>query len=172
MDDPLDLSQFDAERVALDLEPIDLMLLADGVVERAIASSQRPRVTLIASPSVVVMADAARIERVLANLLVNALNYTMAHSSIYIVVEAYPDRARVSVSDEGPGISPEDASFVFQKFRRAPTSQGRDGYGLGLDVSRKIIEAHGGRIGLDSRPGDGSQFYFELPRIQPNMTAW
>lgn len=172
IDDLLDLSQFDAERVSLDLEPTDLTLLADGVLERAVAPSERPRVTLVASPSVVVMADAARIERVLANLLVNALKYTAAHSAIHIVVEAHPSYARVSVSDEGPGISPEHATMVFQKFKRAPTSHGRDGYGLGLYVSRKIIEAHGGRIGLDSRPGDGSQFFFELPRMLPSMTAW
>src|SRR5690606_13760352 len=72
-------------------------------------------------------------------------------------------RACVSVIDSGPGIPNDEVATLFHKYRRASTSRGHNGSGIGLYVSRKIVEAHGGSVGVESVPGAGSRFYFELP---------
>jgi signal transduction histidine kinase len=116
------------------------------------------------SDSITVVVDDMRIQRVVANLVQNALKYSPASSGIVVRLERDEACARVSVIDAGPGISPAEATYVFDKYKRAKSARAQEGTGLGLYVSRKIVEAHGGRIGVDSVRGAGSRFYFELPR--------
>src|SRR5437867_2071874 len=91
--------------------------------------------------------DDLKIERVVANLLQNALKYTPGGSSIVVQLGATSHVVRVSVDDVGPGMTPTEIGFIFDKFRRASTAGGHDGWGLGLYVSKRIVLAHGGRIG-------------------------
>jgi signal transduction histidine kinase len=80
-----------------------------------------------------------------------------------IWLERIHDFARVSVTDAGPGLAADEQVTIFDRYRRGSTSHGTDGCGLGLYLSKRIIEAHGGRIAVESERGRGSRFYFELP---------
>ena len=160
--DLLDLSLIDAARLTVITEPTELTALVAEVVDRATPERDRRRVSIEAAGPAVVMGDGPRLERVIANLLGNALKYAPTRSEIVVRIEV-GDVARVSVIDQGPGLAVGEASTVFQKYRRATTARGREGAGLGLFVSHQIVEAHGGRIGVASEVGKGSCFYFELP---------
>lgn len=160
VDDLLDLSSSDAGRLQLSLARVELGGLLHDVITRAVPSRERPRITLEAPVPVPAIADAARIERVVSNLLSNALAHTPEGSPITVLLETRGTRALVSVVDSGPGLTAEDARTVFQRFRRGP----RGGHGLGLYICRRIVEAHGGRIGVASAPARGARFFFDLPR--------
>ena len=114
---------------------------------------------LLISP--LVPLDEVSIEQVLVNLLENAMRYTPPGSPI--VLSAWPEGALVvvEVADRGPGLAPGDEDRVFEKFYRAQASP--HGVGLGLAICRGIVEAHGGRIWAENRPGGGAAFRFELP---------
>ena len=106
--------------------------------------------------------DRERVMQVLANLLGNAVKFTPAGGRVELRVDAAPDEVRFAVRDTGPGIDPENQAHVFDRFWKSRTSN-RYGAGLGLAIARGIVEAHGGRIWLESTPGDGSTFAFALP---------
>lgn len=143
--------------------PTDLRALLEEVVDRATSTRDRERVILDAPVRITLAIDALRIERVIANLLGNALKHAPQDGEIVVRLEVGAQTARVSVTDTGPGMSPAETSYIFEKYRRGPAAHGRDGRGLGLYVCKKIVEAHGGRIGVDSVRGVGSRFFFELP---------
>ena len=159
----IDLCAYAAGTLELRRRPTDLSTLLTRVIARVVPSCDVERVYLLA-PHAKANVDALRIERVLANLLVNALKYTPEDASIIVALASKPDHVRISVTDGGPGMTPQDAASVFEKYRRAETSHGREGSGLGLYISRKIVEAHGGTIGVSTTCGVGSQFFIELPR--------
>ncbi|HEX7556237.1 MAG TPA: ATP-binding protein [Leptolinea sp.] len=111
-----------------------------------------------------IMADDTRIHQVLSNLISNAIKYS-PKGEIRISGQVRPDRVIVCVSDEGPGIAQNDIPHVFDRFYRSPEmARATKGAGLGLYLSRAIIEAHGGRIWVDPAPEEGARFYFTLPR--------
>lgn len=170
LQDLLDLAAIDAARLEVHREPTELCGLVAEVVDRMVPSRDRGRVHVAFSGPIDVCADASRIERVVANLLQNALKYAGRSTEIKVVVEEHDHRACVSVIDEGIGLPPDEASHVFEKFRRMPSAKRHDGVGLGLYVSRRIVEAHAGKIGVESKFGSGSRFYFELP-IEDARTA-
>jgi len=107
--------------------------------------------------------DRLRLEQVVTNLLSNAIRYG-AGRPIHARVEAVRDRARLVVRDEGIGIPPEAQERIFGKFERAVSERHSGGLGLGLYITRSIVEAMGGCIRVESRPGEGSTFTVELPR--------
>ena len=107
--------------------------------------------------------DPIRIEQVIANLLANAAKFGQG-KPITVTVEGDPDRARVSVEDQGPGIARDDHERIFEQFERATTAGSVLGLGLGLYIVRQIVQAHGGAIRLRSSLGSGSTFTVELPR--------
>jgi PAS domain S-box-containing protein len=112
--------------------------------------------------------DPIRIEQVIANLLVNAAKFGLG-KPIEVTLDADPARVRVSVQDQGTGIAPEDQKRIFQQFERAVTAGGAVGLGLGLYITRQIVEAHGGLISVRSVLGAGSTFTVELPRVSPSV---
>lgn len=144
-------------------EPTEMRRLIETVLDRTVPSHDRHRVRLDAPRAQTLVIDAHRIERVLANLVDNALKYTPSPGRVIVRLATGGGIACVSVIDEGPGLRPSEIETVFDRYRRASTSRGRKGCGLGLCVSKKIILAHGGRIDVDSIRGVGSRFYFELP---------
>ncbi|HEX3228674.1 MAG TPA: HAMP domain-containing sensor histidine kinase, partial [Pyrinomonadaceae bacterium] len=134
----------EAETLRPQVEAKDLSFVVDLPVEL-------PRVT----------ADRPQVERVIANLVVNAIRYTK-QGEIRIKVEPRGDYVIVSVSDTGEGIAPEYLSHIFDKFVQVPGAA-TGGAGLGLAISRLIVEAHGGQISVQSEVGHGSTFTFTLP---------
>jgi PAS domain S-box-containing protein len=111
-----------------------------------------------------VCADAERLERILTNLLTNALKYSAPGSEVTVRAEAREQEVVVSVCDRGPGIPPEELPRVFQRFYRARAGTRKGGIGLGLHITKLLVEAQGGRIWAQSREGEGSTFCFALPR--------
>lgn len=161
--DLLDVCSLATGHFQLYREPTELRTLLEQCIDRLVSNTDRPRVELDAAIPCTLLIDALRIERVVANLLDNALRYTPATSGIVVRLTAYRGGACVSVIDAGPGIAPSELTHIFDRYRRAATSRGRSGCGLGLYVCKKIVEAHGGQIGVESIRGVGSRFFFELP---------
>lgn len=159
----LEMAYVESGKLVLQLETVSLGPLLAAVIERTVSSEDRPRVRLLAPETVTARVEPRRLERVLVNFLQNALKYSPAGSAILVQLQTDGGMARVSVVDQGPGLSEDDASFVFEKYRRSAGAQRKEGLGLGLYISRRIVEAHGGHIGVKSRPGDGASFYFTLP---------
>jgi two-component system sensor histidine kinase KdpD len=108
--------------------------------------------------------DGLLIEQVLANLLDNAVEYTPSAMPIEIVARATPKEVIVQVRDRGPGLPPGTEKRIFEKFFRAQNNETRRGIGLGLAIGRGIVEAHGGTISAENRPGGGAVLQFTLPR--------
>jgi signal transduction histidine kinase len=162
--DILDSSALDAGPLELRRHPTELRALVERVVERVTPSRDRERVVVDPGARVVLDIDDLRIERVVANLLGNALKYTPSCTGIVLRLDVGPKAALVSVADAGPGMTPGERKHVFDKYRRGVTARVEEGWGLGLYVSKAIVEAHGGRIGIASELGRGSRFFFELPR--------
>ena len=161
--DLLDLSAIDRGRFSIARVSTELRALLEQTVERAVPTRDRERITLSAPQRVFVYVDELRIERVISNFLHNALKYAPRTSHININLEVHTHYVRASVLDNGPGIAPADQAHIFDKYRRAADARTHDGSGLGLYVSKRIVEAHGGRIGVHSVQGAGSCFFFELP---------
>jgi len=159
--DLLDLSAIDEGQLRLHLEEVDLAALLRETYDRAVSTVDRNRVTLELRETAVVTGDRHRLERVIANFISNALKYSS--EPVTVLLEVRATRARVTVIDRGRGLTPEQANAVFDRYRRATTE--RRGHGLGLHIARKIIDAHNGRIGVVSTPGQGSEFFFELDTI-------
>jgi signal transduction histidine kinase len=163
--DLLDVATIKHGSLTLSAQHCELRSLISGVIERAVPTHQQFRVFLEAPEPVYVMADDLRLERVISNLIDNALKYTPASSGVAVRMIRAGVETIVSVTDAGPGIPEAQLATVFEPFTRTETSRGRPGTGLGLYVSKKIIEAHGGRIGVDSVCGFGSRFFFTLPAL-------
>jgi|HubBroStandDraft_6_1064221.scaffolds.fasta_scaffold06158_6 signal transduction histidine kinase len=162
VEDLLDLGAIDHGHLRIRHAPTELRGLLEQVIDRAIAPVDRGRVILDAPQPITVTIDAVRIERVVANLLQNALKYAPGQSTV-VALGLARGLARVSVADEGPGIDPAEQTSIFDKYQRGTTAGASEGCGLGLYVSRCIVEAHGGHIAVEGRRGGGSCFYFELP---------
>jgi two-component system phosphate regulon sensor histidine kinase PhoR len=111
--------------------------------------------------------DRDRLEQVLNNLVGNAIKYSPDGGEVIVTARREGDSALVSVRDEGIGISQEDRDQLFDRFYRASAERrgGATGLGLGLYVTRRVVEAHGGTVGVDSELGKGSTFYFTLPLV-------
>jgi two-component system sensor histidine kinase KdpD len=118
--------------------------------------------THLPADSPLVLVDGVLIEQVLINLLDNALKYTPAESPIDVTAEVSRDALRIGVADRGPGIPPADLDRIFDKFYRTAAA-GTSGVGLGLSICRGIVQAHGGRMWAENRPGGGTVFRFVLP---------
>ncbi len=167
--DLLDLGSHDAGRLEIRIERVELGQLIEQALERAVSTVDRTRITLDLRQRATVIADPVRIERVLSNLLANAFKHGARRAPVTVRLEIARHLARVSVIDSGPGLAAEQCRELFDRYRRGKARN--DGYGLGLYISRRIVEAHGGRIGVESRLGAGCRFYFELPLIEASRRA-
>lgn len=170
LDDFLDYSMLEAGFLRLEPGLLDVDALVRESVGDAEVLARRIgaeiRVTVDpAVRSVDVNGDGHRLRQVLQNLIGNALKYGNGEGGVDLRVDVTADGLRFRVCDTGPGIAPDEQGLVFERYQRARRDRddGR-GIGLGLVIVRRIVEAHGGRVGLDSRLGEGSTFWFELPR--------
>jgi two-component system, OmpR family, sensor histidine kinase CiaH len=170
--DLLTLARSDRDGLELAVAPLDLGALAAAVVRRAEPLAQSRGVALGfrgEAPPPVVEADPDRLEQVLLILLDNALRYTPTGGRVDVRVRREGDGAAVEVADTGIGISAQHLPRVFERFYRAdPARTRRDGgAGLGLPIARTVVEAHGGRLTLDSTPGAGTRAVVSLPGAPP-----
>jgi len=167
INDVLDLSKVEAGQVELEVHPFSLReALERGVVMvRERATEEGVRVAFVADPEVdVVDGDERRIKQVIFNLLSNAVKFTPAGGEVDVSATQVNGEVRVSVADTGPGVAPEDWDRIFEEFQQSETGIGqREGTGLGLALSKRFVELHGGRIWLESELGRGSTFTFALP---------
>jgi signal transduction histidine kinase len=152
-------------------ERVDFVALSRRVVEQF--SHVDHQVTLKSTQERVVgSADEGRIEQVLKNLIGNALNYSPKDKAVVVTVQGQanpPEEVVISVHDEGQGISQEEQAHLFERFYRAP-GQGQakvEGLGLGLYIAHEIVVQHGGRIWVESQPGQGTTFSISLPLKRP-----
>jgi signal transduction histidine kinase len=162
----LDLSRVEAGQVEFEMTPF----CSAGAGERVVMVRERAvqggvKVELAADPQVdVVEGDERRIRQVIFNLLATAVKFTPSGGAVDVTAARADGEIRISVADTGPGIAPEDRERIFEKFQQGEAAVAqREGTGLGLALSKRLVELHGGRIWVDSEVGKGSTFVFTLP---------
>jgi signal transduction histidine kinase len=167
INDVLDLSKVEAGQVELQFAPFSLRdALERGVsMVREQATADRVHLALHANGGLdVITGDERRIRQVIFNLLSNAVKFTPAEGSVDVSATQRNGEVTVSVADSGPGIAAEDLERIFEEFQQTEAGvQQREGTGLGLALSKRLVELHGGRIWVESEPGHGSTFAFTLP---------
>lgn len=165
--DLVDSVRLESGRLELACEQIDLGQFLSELLARAAESLDVGRVRLsVPKPAPRALADANRLERVVLNLLSNALKYSDPGTPVEVTVKRRDDEAEVAVRDRGRGIAPEDVPHIFDRFYRLKGPRKRESVGLGLYISRMLVQAHGGRIWVESKLGKGSIFHFTLPMAQ------
>lgn len=153
----------------LEVRRLEVVELVTSVVERTrlLADAKRMRLLLLVDQvdgrGCWIEGDPLKLERALGNLLGNAIKFGPAGSTISVAVDRGVEHAKVSVHDEGPGISPEGQERVFDVFHREPATDHLPGQGLGLHITKQIVEGHGGVVSVQSHPGQGATFLMELP---------
>lgn len=166
VDNLLELSRSQANRLVLQRDAQDLAEIARRVLYVLQPRSAAHRLVLEAPPLLPrVMADRTRLERILHNLVDNAIKYSPGGGVVKVTIASEPDQLVVTVSDQGIGIRPEDQPLLFRSFERLETNLpgSLQGVGLGLVVCRLLVEAHGGRLSLRSEWGKGAAFSFTVP---------
>jgi PAS domain S-box-containing protein len=161
----LDLQRLELGRFRLHLQECDAAHLVHQAVDalEPVAEKAGLRLEVSAQP-VPLRADPDRIVQVLTNLMANAVKFAPAGTAVRVSSEPREAEAVLRVADEGPGIPPAERGRIFERFRQAHSDiRTRGGMGLGLYICRGIVEQHGGRIGVESAPGQGSTFWFTLP---------
>ncbi|NVN53526.1 HAMP domain-containing sensor histidine kinase [Mycolicibacterium hippocampi] len=169
VEDLLLLAQLDAQR-PLEHNRVDLLTLATDAVHDAqsIAPQRRIRVEVFDGPGTPeVLGDEARLRQVLSNLVANALQHTPENAGVTVRVGTDGDSSVLEVCDEGPGMGPDDAQRIFERFYRADSSRARasGGTGLGLSIVDSLVYAHGGSVSVSTAPGQGCRFRVQLPRF-------
>ena len=167
VDNLLDVARISAGRLRLDMEEVDLSSVAAELLSRFSPSAEKLgcELELHAPEPVFGRWDRLRVEQVVTNLLSNALKYGPGRP-VVVRVEEDGERARLTVQDHGIGIAEEDLARIFERFERAVSDRHYGGLGLGLYITRQIVEAFGGTVRVSSTPGEGSTFTLELPRGQ------
>ncbi len=174
--DLLDLSRLEAHRLELDLRPSALEALVSEIIERVgVTGGRRIHVRAVGSLPPV-LTDPLRLEQILGNLLSNAVKYGDPGTDIEVELTPMADSVCVSVLNHGPGISRADLAGLFERFRRTESARisGVGGIGLGLYITRGLVEANGGRIWAESEPGAVTAFRFTLPiatNVRPEAHA-
>ncbi|HYQ72684.1 MAG TPA: ATP-binding protein, partial [Gammaproteobacteria bacterium] len=161
-----ELARLDANEVQPVLEPFSLPELVQDVVHKFELRASQREVTLLASHDEnlpFVVGDIALIERVMDNLIENALRHTPANGTVTVAVQRAGDTLAVQVIDTGSGIAAEDLPYIFERFYQSDRMRSQGGAGLGLAIARRIVELHGRTIRAASSGGRGTMFAFDLP---------
>jgi two-component system phosphate regulon sensor histidine kinase PhoR len=181
VDNLLDVSRIDTGRLELYLQAVDLINLVEVCIDRISVSNINHNIIFHGPPTLEILGDQLRLQQVFTNLLANAVRYSAPGTDIHVDVwtetcvaedgeSSNNDGAEtfvvVAVRDQGVGIPPDAQNQVFERYFRANTSLAASGLGLGLYLCREIVNRHGGRISLESTPGQGTTFYVALP---PNL---
>ena len=161
------LAQAESGKLTLNLRPVELdALLVEVYQEMRVLAGTKVHVHLKEIDQLQVNGDRDRLKQVVLNLAANAIQYTPQDGDVFISLAKAGDQARISVWDTGPGIPPEDLPHIFERFYRAEKSRTRSrtsGFGLGLSITKWIVEHHNGRIEVESKEGKGTAFVIWLP---------
>lgn len=171
----IDLTRFQSKQGALEVKKIDFSKTVNGIYEELKDLIDQRGIVLAVNldPKLKVYGDEGQIRQVITSLMENALKFSeggVQPKTIEVEANRHGDMLKVCVSDQGIGIAEEDQELIFEDFRQADGEATRvhGGTGLGLALAKKIVELHGGRIWVESKKGEGSQFYFTLP-LKPGL---
>jgi two-component system phosphate regulon sensor histidine kinase PhoR len=162
----LELARLEAGESGLAREPVDLGMVIAEAVDRVLQYADRRGVALRVDPpnaAAVVSGDALRLERVVINLLDNAIKFTPPGGDVRVRCETRGPEVTIVVTDTGRGIAEEDLPRIFERFYKVDRARSSPGTGLGLAIAKHTVEAHGGRIWAQSVEGRGSTFFVSLP---------
>jgi signal transduction histidine kinase len=165
VDELLDLARIQSGELELRLRSVSVRALLAAAADAAAVSARERAIRLDVDgegPDLETSVDPERLQLVLTNLITNAIQHSPAGGRVRLSAEAAGSRVRVIVADQGEGIDPEHADYVFERFYRVPGSM-PGGVGLGLSIAREIVSAHGGEIGVETGSGTGCRFWFTLP---------
>ena len=170
IDDLLDVSRLEAgKKLSIQMADFDMKELVEHSCNLFSNHQQNHPIEFHLDPGLGGMVgDVDRLHQVITNLLSNAIKYSPEGGTVSLRVRLRPqDQVRIEVEDKGMGLSEKDRMYVFEKFYRVENKEGVEigGTGLGLSICRYVVEAHGGQIGVDSQLGQGSVFWFEIPRV-------
>jgi signal transduction histidine kinase len=167
----LDASRLQAGVLAINSSDGDLAALARRIAERfRTQSTQHQIIVDFPDDFPIIMGDDDRLAQVFSNLISNAIKYSPTGGEIRIQGQVRSEQVVVCISDQGPGIAISDIPYVFDRFYRASdASRSTKGAGLGLYLARAVVEAHGGRIWVDPKPGAGARICFSLPWESTNL---
>ena len=164
--DLVDAARHESRQLQLRLAPVDLRAFLRDLLRHSKAVLAVDRITLdLPADLPELRADANRLERIFLNLLSNALKYSSPGTPVDVKARPVDGEVEISVRDVGKGIAPEDLPHLFERFYRGKGEHKTEGLGLGLFITRMLVEAHGGRIRAESEPGIGSAFIFTLPAL-------
>ncbi len=169
VDDLLDVAKIEAGELQLDYTGVDLtdFMRRNLELNRPLAARKGITIESRVNSLPVVIVDSAKLAQVLNNLLSNAIKFSQPDSRVIVTVKRAEDAFLLCVADQGPGIAPEQMSQLFRAFQRGqPGSQGEKSTGLGLVIVKRIVEGHGGKIWVESTPGQGATFFVRIP-LQP-----
>ncbi|MBX9722358.1 MAG: PAS domain-containing protein [Candidatus Obscuribacterales bacterium] len=173
VDDILDLKKMEAGKLVLELTMIEPEQLVHEVIEslNQLAANSQIKLVKEGCSQTAFCADPSRVSQVLINLVANAIKFSTANSTVKIKTEDTSEGVKFTVTDNGEGINEDDQNKLFLKFQQLDSSDTRQqsGTGLGLAISKTIVELHGGKIGVSSKLGHGSSFWFVLPLV-PKIT--
>ena len=174
VNDVLNISHIESGSMALTPEETDIKALIEDIVKinRLLAKEKHINISLsIMNDIPLCLIDKVKLREVLNNLITNAVKFSFSDSKVFVSVEAKEDKLLFEVKDQGQGIPESELTELFKPFQSTSvkSTEGEKSTGLGLLICSKIVEAHGGKIGVQSKPGDGSRFYFDLPlfRLSP-----
>jgi PAS domain S-box-containing protein len=163
VDDLFDMAKIDAGQLTVDAVPIDVAAVVAQVAADATVGMPDRKLVVHGDRSAVAVGDERRTGQVLMNLIGNALKFSPVEAPIELQVETVDDEVVVSVVDHGPGIPTDQEHLLFTRFGRLSQSSGTPGSGMGLFISKSLVEAQGGRLWVESGPDEGSTFRFTLP---------
>ncbi|MBA3461542.1 MAG: PAS domain-containing protein [Deltaproteobacteria bacterium] len=162
--DLLDAVSLGASNLQLRRRPTELRSLVQRAVERTVAVADRARLHVQTPNAMILPVDESRIERVVANLLVNAFEHAPTGTTVLVRLDRVRENGCISVIDAGPRISARELTYVLERLGRTTRARARGGSGLRLYISKFIVEAHGGRLGVEpTQSGGASRFFVELP---------
>lgn len=168
VDDIREASRFERDDFEVDLRPVPVSAIIEEAARGSGAALERHVFAVPPAPDVCVRADSERVGQILRNMLHNAAKYTPPGTRVELRARAVDGQVRFEVVDDGPGIHPDDLAQILEKFVRGRDAEGsrKPGAGLGLYLSRRIAQAHGTDLRVDSTPGTGSTFAFDLEVAQ------
>jgi heavy metal sensor kinase len=164
-DNMLMLASFEAQNIMPDRKKLDLSLLMQGIINniKKLAAEKNIEIGLSRSENMTLKGDEEQLKQMFLNLFDNAVKYTPANGKVTVTARKEGDRIKIRIQDTGRGIAKDQIERIFDRFYRADKSRTGQGFGLGLSIVKSVVDAHKGKIKVESSPGIGTSFIVSLP---------